>query len=221
MWDDIHDALRDRVRQAEGRDPATTAAVLDSQSAKSACGREQIGYDAGKKVRGRKRHLLVDTCGLLLVCMVHSALVQDRAGARLVFYSIDEQYPTIGLIWLDGGYANSVDASLVDWAEYELGVRLEVVKRNDDVKRQQTATAPVGGRAYVWLADPLSPAMPGLRTHDRARRRLHQDSDDPVDGRPPGRSADPLPRHPASGGMTERCRSVTQHSFIGVAAHKV
>ncbi|WP_442934196.1 transposase [Micromonospora sp. CPCC 205539] len=54
------------------------------------CGGEQIGFDAGKKVRGRKRHLLVDTNGLLLVCMVHSASVQDRAGARLVLHSIDQ-----------------------------------------------------------------------------------------------------------------------------------
>ena len=80
VWDDIHDALRDAVRQAEGRDAAPSAAVLDSQSAKSACGGEQIGYDAGKKVRGRKRHLLVDTCGLLLVCVVHSASVQQHHG---------------------------------------------------------------------------------------------------------------------------------------------
>jgi transposase len=152
VWDDIHDALRDQVRQAEGRDPAPTAAVLDSQSAKSACGGEQIGYDAGKKVRGRKRHLLVDTCGLLLVCMVHAASVQDRAGARLVLYSIDEQYPTIGLIWLDGGYANSVDASLIDWAEHELGVRLEVVKRNDDVKGFQLLPRRwVVERTFGWL----------------------------------------------------------------------
>ncbi|WP_184757727.1 IS5 family transposase [Streptosporangium album] len=134
VWDDIHDVLRDQVRQADGRDPAPTAAVLDSQSAKSACGGEQIGYDAGKRVRGRKRHLLVDTNGLLLVCMVHSASVQDRAGARLVLHSIDQQYPTIGLIWVDGGYANSVDASLIDWADHELGIKLEVVKRNDDIK---------------------------------------------------------------------------------------
>jgi hypothetical protein len=62
-----HDTLRDQVRRAEGRDPQPSAAVLDSQSAKSACGGEQIGFDAGKKVRGRKRHLLVDTCGLLPV----------------------------------------------------------------------------------------------------------------------------------------------------------
>lgn len=152
VWDDIHDALRDQVRQAEGRDPAPTAAVLDSQSAKSACGGEQIGYDAGKKVRGRKRHLLVDTCGLLLVCMVHSASVQDRAGARLVLYSIDQQYPTIGLIWVDGGYANSVDASLLDWAEQELGIKLEVVKRNDDIKGFQLLPRRwVVERTFGWL----------------------------------------------------------------------
>ncbi|MFB9185890.1 transposase [Dactylosporangium sucinum] len=96
-----------------------------------------MGFDAGKKARGRKRHLLVDTCGLLLVCVVHSASIQDRAGARLVLHSIDECHPTIGLIWLDGGYANSVDASLIDWAKQELDVRLEVVKRNDDAKGSQ------------------------------------------------------------------------------------
>lgn len=103
MWDDIHDALRDQVRQAEGRDQQPSAAVLDSQSAKTACGGEQIGYDAGKKTRGRRRYLLVDTCGLLLVCVVHSAGVQDRAWARLVLGSIAEEYPGIGLVWADGG----------------------------------------------------------------------------------------------------------------------
>jgi transposase len=59
VWDDIHDALREQVRRAEGRDPAPSAGVLDAQSAQSGCGGEAIGYDAGKKVRGRKRHLLV------------------------------------------------------------------------------------------------------------------------------------------------------------------
>jgi transposase len=120
VWDDIHTALRDAVRRAEGRDPAPTAAVLDSQTAKSASGGEQIGYDAGKRTRGRKRHLLVDTVGLLLICVVHSASVQDRAGAKLVLSWLDEQYPSIGLIWVDGGYVNVVDDSLVGWADREL-----------------------------------------------------------------------------------------------------
>jgi transposase len=134
VWDEIHHALREQVRRTEGRDPEPTAAVLDSQTAQSACGGEQIGYDAGKRTRGRKRHLLVDTCGLLLICVVHSASVQDRAGAKLVLCSITDEHPDLGLIWVDGGYVNSVDATLIDWADHELGIRLEVVKRNDDLK---------------------------------------------------------------------------------------
>ena len=134
VWDDIHHALREQVRHAQGRNTEPTAAVLDSQTTHSACGGEQIGYDAGKKTRGRKRHLLVDTLGLLLICVVHSASVQDRAGAKLVLCSITDEHPDLGLIWVDGGYVNSVDAGLVDWADQELGIRLEVVKRNDDVK---------------------------------------------------------------------------------------
>jgi len=152
VWDDIHDALRDAVRVAEGRDPQPSAAVLDAQSAQSACGGEAIGFDGGKKTRGRKRHLLVDTCGLLLICVVHSAGVQDRAGARLVLGSIAEEYPGIGLVWADGGYANTVDATLVDWAEDELGIRLEIVKRSDDVTGFQVLPRRwVVERTFGWL----------------------------------------------------------------------
>jgi transposase len=152
VWDDIHHCLREQVRRAEGRDPEPTAAVLDSQSAKSACGGEQIGYDAGKKTRGRKRHLLVDTLGLLLICVVHSASVQDRAGAKLVLCSITEEHSDIGLIWADGGYANSVDASLIDWADQELGIRLEIVKRNDDTQGFQVLPRRwVVERTLGWL----------------------------------------------------------------------
>ena len=87
MWDHIHDTWGDPVRPAEGRDPAPTAAVLDAQSVQSACGGEAIRYDAGNKTWGRKRHLLIETGSLLLVCVVHWASVQDRAGARLVLSS--------------------------------------------------------------------------------------------------------------------------------------
>ena len=70
----MHDVLRGQVRAVDGRDPQPSAAVLDSQSARSSEGGEEIGYDAGKRVRGRKRHLLVDTLGLLLVGVVQFAL---------------------------------------------------------------------------------------------------------------------------------------------------
>ncbi len=134
VWADIHDALRDQVRTAAGRNPAPTAAVLDSQTVQSSEGGQQIGWDQGKKTRGRKRHLLVDTNGLLLICYVHSAAVNDRTGAKSVLGWLDEQYPSIELIWLDGGYANTVDDHLIGWAAQHIGVKLEVIKRSDDVR---------------------------------------------------------------------------------------
>lgn len=152
VWADIHDALREQVRAQAGRNPAPTAAVLDSQTARSAEGGEQIGWDQAKKTRGRKRHLLVDTAGLLLVCYVHSAAVNDRTGAKLVLGWLDEQYPGIELVWLDGGYANEVDDHLIGWADREIGVRLEVVKRSDDVKGFRVLPRRwVVERTFAWL----------------------------------------------------------------------
>src|SRR5215207_7456693 len=131
-WRQVHEALRDRVRAADGRDAQPTAAVLDSQSTKSAEGGEAIGYDAGKRVRGRKRHLLVDSNGLLLRSVVHSASVQDRAGAKLVLHDLHEEFPNLGLVWVDGGYANVVDTGLITWAASEEHIQIEVVPRNAD-----------------------------------------------------------------------------------------
>jgi Transposase DDE domain len=123
-------------------------------AARSASGGQAIGFDAGKRTRGRKRHLLVDTTGLMATCVVHSASVH-RAGAKLVLCSISDEYPTVGLVWADGGYVNSVDATLIDWCERELGIRLKIVKRNDDVKGLQAPSPPVGGRADVGVVDAL------------------------------------------------------------------
>lgn len=134
VWDDIHHELRGRTRTHAGRDEQPSAAVLDSQSIASSCGGQQIGFDMAKKTHGRKRHLLVDTCGLVLICVVHAASLCDRAGAKLVLGWLDEEYPGIGLVWVDGGYANTVDESLIGWADQTLGVRLQVVKRSDDIK---------------------------------------------------------------------------------------
>lgn len=151
-WSQIHDVLRDRVRVAEGRDPQPSAAVLDSQSVKSGEGGEQIGYDAGKRVRGRKRHLLVDVMGLMLVGMVHSASVQDRAGARLVLTGVRKLFPQLGLVWVDGGYVNCVDAGLVEWADREEGIKIEPVPRNADVKGFQVLPRRwVVERTFGWL----------------------------------------------------------------------
>ena len=151
-WDRVHDVLRGQVRAVDGRDPQPSAAVLDSQSAKSSEGGEQIGYDAGKRVRGRKRHLLVDTLGLLLVAVVHSASVQDRAGAKFVLTGAKRRFPLLGLVWVDGGYVNAVDAGLIGWAARTEGIEVVAVPRNADVKGFQVLPRRwVVERTFGWL----------------------------------------------------------------------
>src|SRR5277367_251700 len=84
---------------------APTAAILDSQSVKVSNHGGVRGYDAGKKIMGRKRHLLVDTLGLILAVVVHPANIQDRDGARLVLQKLQGVFGWLRLIWVDGGYA--------------------------------------------------------------------------------------------------------------------
>ncbi|WP_171075194.1 transposase [Nonomuraea basaltis] len=88
------------------------------------------GYDAGKNVQGRKRHVIVDCLGLLLVVLVTAASVQDRDGARPALERLHDWYEKIILIWADGGYAGK----LVTWAKQKLQLTLEIVKRSDNTK---------------------------------------------------------------------------------------
>jgi len=133
-WDRIHDALRGQVRAAAGRDPAPSAGVLDAQSVLTSEGGQSRGYDAGKRTRGRKRHIVTDTLGLLLAVMVTSASVQDRHGGKAILEQAAARFGSLALIWADAGYANQVDDGLVTWARAAAGVVLEIVKRSDDVK---------------------------------------------------------------------------------------
>ena len=94
VWAHIHDVLYRRTRELEGRDKTPTAAIIDSQSVKTGAeAREMVGYDAGKRVKGRKRHLVTDTLGLMLRIEVHSASVQDRDTAALVLDRITRRFP--------------------------------------------------------------------------------------------------------------------------------
>ncbi len=128
VWQSVHDALRRETRIQAGRDPEPSAAIIDSQSVKATRTAGTRGYDAGKKINGTKRHLMVDTLGLLIVAVVHSAAIQDRDGAKRVLSQAADA-PRIKLVWADGGYAGQ----LVEWTRQTCGWKLEIVKRSDDV----------------------------------------------------------------------------------------
>jgi len=151
-WDRVHDGLRDLVRTAEGREASPSAAVLDAQSIKSSEGGPDRGFDAGKKTTGRKRHLITDTLGLVLVVAVTSASVQDRPGGRRVLERLAAAFPSIGLVWADAGYANRIDSSLLNWAYEKFRLVVEIVKRSDDVKGFQVLPRRwVVERTFGWL----------------------------------------------------------------------
>jgi transposase len=151
-WDRIHDELRAMVRISEGRDPAPSAGVLDAQSVLTGEGGQARGYDAGKRTRGRKRHIVTDTLGLLLVVTVTSASVQDRHGGRAILERAASLFSSLALIWADAGYANQIDSGLVTWARTAIGVVLEIVRRSDDVRGFQVLPRRwVVERTFGWL----------------------------------------------------------------------
>lgn len=127
VWTQLHDTFHRALRLLSGRDEEPSAAILDSQSVKTAGKAEDKGYDAGKKIVGRKRHILVDTLGLIIGIVVHSAGIQDYDGAQSVLEQVRGKRPRLKLIWADSIYRH-----VVEWVQNRCGWVLEIVSRAAD-----------------------------------------------------------------------------------------
>jgi putative transposase len=126
VWDRALEALRQQKRQKQGRDQEPSAAVIDSQSIKTSAVRgPEKGYDAGKKIWGRKRHVLVDTQGHLLDVLVTGASASDLAGAKKLLEPLKVLFPKLSLLWGDSHYGGS----LIGWVKEHLGFDIQIVRR--------------------------------------------------------------------------------------------
>ncbi|MGW2788160.1 IS5 family transposase [Streptomyces populi] len=129
---EFHARLRGRAREMAGRDPEPSAGVIDSQSIKAdaVVGADSRGFDGDKLINGRKRHVVVDTLGLLLGVMVTAADIGDRAAAHVLLAQVAAAHHWPALVWADGGYTGS----LVEYCLAALALVLAIVKRSDDIR---------------------------------------------------------------------------------------
>jgi putative transposase len=152
LWEQLNTAIREAVRQKAGREPQASAMIADSQSAKSAEGGERRGFDGGKKVSGRKRNLLVDTLGLVVLAKVTAANVQDVHAGKQLFEAVagkPELLTRLEKIFADGGYRGE----LQEWVPEHLQVVLEIVLKLEGQKGFQVLPKRwVIERTFAWLS---------------------------------------------------------------------
>jgi transposase len=149
VWRRVNDALREQVRRKAGRKRTPRVASIDSQSAKAGGSGGESGYDPAKRVTGRKRHLLVDSLGLLLVVLVTAASVPDaRAAADVLALLPLDQFPRLRVVWADAAYATrALAAEVAFWGQYDLGV----VRREPNSGWVLLPKRWVVERTFAWL----------------------------------------------------------------------
>ena len=149
MWERLHESLRRRARVRLGRNPQSSAGIVKSQSVKTTgVGEEERGYDPSKKVKGRKRHIPVDTEGLVMKAKVHATSIFDRDGIKGVLHKkrAEEPFPRLRHQWLEAGYNGKGKGK--DWAEKTLGLTVELVRAS---------------KRWVWVpADQEPPPRPAF-----------------------------------------------------------
>jgi putative transposase len=166
IWQRIHEALCRQVRKHSGKKPTPSVAIVDSQSIRTAEGGEERGYDAGKKITGRKRHLAVDTLGLVWAVVVHGAYWQDHDGACFVFQKL-KVFGRLRVLFADSAYGRN---GLPEWVKETFGWILQTVLR------------PVGVKGFVvlpkrWIVERTFAWLARYRRHSKDYERCTESSE--------------------------------------------
>ncbi|MFD3997114.1 IS5 family transposase [Streptomyces sp. NPDC058583] len=166
----VHDLLRDRTRRANARTVEPSAAVVDAQSVKTSgnVAEASQGIDAGKKIKGRKRHLITDTLGLVLTVLVTAASVHDSAGGKQALTELAAAHPSVTKVWADGGYQTSV----IQHGAH-LGIDVEVVQRPKERGFQPLPKRWVIERTFGWLMQHRRLARDYEALPQRSRTMIH------------------------------------------------